>query len=530
MIKIDWPGQLFAGIKMPALPNKYPDIGKDLDLPPVIVMGGGPTSSSVYSKPREIEEVALSDKAGLQYLNNQLSSQVARSSRAGSMDNMALNLSRFLLEDETSVSQSATQYKYRTLKEQIIPIDSEKFVATHTFPPSEMNMSLKTKSGATVTFSFRLETGQGYDGNESGVYYRTLAVDFQLDGKLSSAEKKQLAGLSEGLNQLANDFFSGKKQPKLADLGLNDVTVLSKLDISLEGESLPDLKLSMTDTELRRDIKASYAGDDIEMSVEKPSLVGTTDSERREAALAHYRQMLIEGVGRAQGKENQHAFLVDAFDLLHGPMEQAETRHELSDAESMMLTGLADFSLSFEGKIQQANDHPRRLEQQEKFSLTLAQETHFKQDGVLNREVDQRQTWELDAAYFKPLDDWEFVDFRNQNYRFFKLSERAEIQTLTGQIEGEPYGIQSRSFESNFDSQEYRMGELVDWTTKTRTLNEVVDFTPRLRELDDLLNHVELEELLLDPEAMSKRAKVEVIDQDESIVDKVSVPDERRPA
>lgn len=529
MITINWPGQPFEGIKTPFSTPQLPTI-EEGERPTIIIQGGGPISSSLYSKPRDIEQLALTTGDGLQYLNSQLSSQVVNQNRAGSLDNLSLNLARFLLEDETSVSQSATQYKYRTLKEHIVPIDSEKFVATDTDPVSEMSMSLKTKSGATLTFSFRLETGQGYDGNESGVNFRTLAVDFQLEGKLTSTEKKQLGGLAEGLNQLANDYFSGNKQPKLADLGLNDISVLAKLDISLEGGFLPDLKLSMTDTALRRDIKASYDGNDVELSVDKPSLVGTTDADRRQAALEHYRQMLIEGVDRAQGKDDQQAFLLDAFDLLHGPMEQAETRHELSDAESMMLTGLADFSLRFEGRIQQFNNHPQRREQVEKFSLMLAQETHFKQEGVLNREVDQRQTWELDAAYFKPLENWEFVDFRNQNYLFYQLSERAEIQTLTGQIEGEPYGVQSRSFDSSFDTQEYRMGELVNWTTKTRSLNEVVDFTPRLRELDDLMNQVELEELLLDPKAMSERAKVELIDQDESTVDKVGVPDARRPA
>ncbi|WP_108125077.1 hypothetical protein [Saccharospirillum mangrovi] len=528
MIKIDWPGQPFGGIKTPFSTPQLPTID-EADHPTIIIQGGGPVSSSVYSKPRDIEEVSLLSPGGVSYLNNQLSSQVVKEKRADVLDDLSLNLARFLQEGETSVSQGATQYKYRTLKEQIIPIDSEKFVATHTFPGSEMSMSLKTKSGATLTFTFRLENGQGYDGNEAGVNYQTVAVDFQLDGKLTNTEKEQLSGLSEGLNQLANDYFSGK-QPQLADLGLNDITVLSKLDLSLEGELLPDLKLSMTDTALRREIKANYDGNKLAMSVDKPSLVGTSDSDRRQAALAHYRQMLIEGVDRAQGKDDQEAFMLDAFDLLHGPVERAETRHELTDAESMMLTGLPDFSFHFEGRVQQFNTHPQRHNQIESFSLTLGQETHFKQDGVLNREVDQRQTWELDAGYFKPLVNWEFVDFQNQNYRYYELSERAEIQTLTGQEEGEPYGVQSRSFESSLDVQEYRMGELVDWTTKNRTLNEVVDFTPRLRELDDLLNHVKLEELLLDPEAMSKRAQVEVIDQDESAVAKVEVPQGRRPS
>lgn len=522
MITINWPGRPFGGIDTPVIPKPLPTY-EEGELPEIIIQGGGPLTSSVYSNPRDIEEVALTGGDGLQYLNDQLSGQITKEKRAGVLDNLSLNLSRFLQEGETSVSQAATQYKYSTLKEHILPIDTEKFVATHTFPGSEMSLSLETKSGATLTFSFRLETGRGYDGNESGVKFQTVAVDFKLDGKLTQAEKEQLGGLSEGLNQLANDYFNGK-QPQLADLGLNDISLVSKLELSLGGDSLPDLKLSMTDSDLKRDINASFAGDKVEMSVDKSSLLGTSDSDRRQAALAHYRQMLIEGGDRAKGDANQEAFLLDAFELLHGPMDEAQTQHELSQAESMMLTGLPDFSLRFEGRIGQFNDHPQRRDQIEQFSLMLAQETHFKQDGVLNREVDQRQIWELDAAYFKPLQNWEFVDFRNQNYRYYELSERAEIRTLTGRVEGEPFGVQSHSFESSFDVQEYRMGELVDWKTTSRALDEIRDFTTRLRNLDESFNKVQLEEVLLDPDEMAKQAEVESVQRDVSLVPKVSTP------
>lgn len=524
MITINWPGRPFSGITTPVVTKPLPT--QEGDPPEIIIQGGGPIAS-VYNKPRQIEEVAVTSADGPDYLKNQLSSQVVEETSSKALDSVSLNLLRFLEDNETSVSQGATQYRYTTLKEQVAPIDQANFTATHRYTDSELSLSLTTKSGATLSFTFRLEKGEGYDGKESGVRFQTLAVDFELDGKLSKTEQKQLGSLAEGLNQLANDYFSGR-QPRMADLGLNDITVLSKLDLSLDGERLPDLKLSLTDSDQSRDIKASFNGDQVEMSVDKLSLIGASDSDRRQAALAHYRQMLVEGVGRAKGQSEQQAFMLDAFDLLHGPVEQAQTQHILSEAESMMLTGLADFMFQFEGRIHRQNTHPRRSDQMEQFTLKLGQETQLKQDGVLDREVDQRQTWELDASYFKPLQNWTFVDFQNQNYRYYELSERAEIRTLTGLVEGEPYAVQSRDFDSRFDAQEYRMGKLEDWTTKTHDFEQLIDFTPRLRDLDNLLNHVKLDELLLDPAVMAKHARVELIDQNESAVAEVEVPQGRR--
>lgn len=520
MNSISGPGRPFHGTM---IFKELPGLKSYSGEPPEIIIQGGSRASSVYGKPRQVKELSVEHANAPRHLTVQLSNQVGQERRPDVMNDLSLNLARFLDNGETSAAQSVTQYRYTTLNEQTSPIDPAKFKVDHNDPESELRLSLKTKSGDTLTFIIRRESGYGHDGVEAGIGFQTLSVEFQLDGKLSQKEQDELGGLAAGLNRLANDYFSGEGA-SLADLGLANISIVSELSLSMKDGKMPGLELTLTENDRSRNIELNYLGNHAELSMDKVALIGNSEGDRRQAALAHYRQMLSEGVDRAEGGKDQKALLLDAFDMLHGPVEETLGQHELSPAESMMVTGLPDFSIHFEGRTVMQNTHPGRQDQAERFSLTLAQETRFKQDGVFDRRVDQRQLWELDASYFKPLDHWDFVDFQNQNYQYYELSERAEIRTLSGLDDGEVYGVQSRTFESRFDAQEYRLGELVDWTTRTRDLSEVRDFTTRLRNLDDQLNKVKLEELLLDPAELSSQAEVEVIDQDESAIPKVTVP------
>ncbi|PTY36023.1 hypothetical protein BGP77_01480 [Saccharospirillum sp. MSK14-1] len=490
--------------------------------PKVIIHGGGPLSS-VYSEPRHVKDVSVKHLDAPRYITEQLTNRVAQNEHFEMMRDVPLSLSHFLDNNETSVTQSATQYRYSTLNENSSPIDPAKFVVDHNDPSSEIELSLTTDSGDTLTFVIRRESGYGHDGIESGVQFQTLSVEFQLDGKLSQKEKQELDSLAIGLNRLANEYFSGGGV-SLAKLGLDDMSGILELKLSIDDGRKPGLDLSMTETDQRRNIDVEFFGNHIELSVDKTGLTGSAEGTRRQAALAHYRQILREGLDRAQGSGDQKALLLDAFDMLYGLVDETVNQQELTAAESMMMSGLPDFFVHFEGRTVRQNTHPVRQDQVETVSLTLAQETVFKQDGSLNRQIDQRQIWELDAGYFEPLDHWDFVDFQNQNYQYYELSERAEIRTMTGLLDGDVYGTQSRTFESRFDAQEYRMGELVDWKTTTRSLHELRDFSARLRNLDDLNNKVLLAELVLDPTELSKLADVERVDQDESAISKVSVP------
>ncbi|MFG1496378.1 hypothetical protein ABMA57_07045 [Saccharospirillum sp. HFRX-1] len=457
--------------------------------------------------------VAAAAEQSPTYLTDQLAQQVVRDQPRLALKNLSLNLATFLAEGESSVDQTLTQYRYSTMAEASAPLDVASFESKRRNDNDELSLSIKTKDGDTVTFSFRYEAGFGGTDTQQGVGYQSLTVSYELDGELSEKEIDELAGLSEGLNALANSYFSGAGA-QLADLQLDQLSTVAELSLSLEGVGPGDIKLSMTDNDLLREYRIQMNGDTVEMSRDKLSLLGSSGSQRREAALNHYRQMLIEGVERSHGGAGQQALMLDAFNLLHGENSDTENTFDLTDAESSLLTGLADFSFSFEGRARQSAANPLFGGLVEQMSLSLSQETRIRIDGPLTRTVDQRQNWMLKSSYFEPLPHLDSADFENHNYSYVSLEEQAQVRNQVSMTDGRMSALQTQRFDSERNEMVFIEGELADWKTTRQSLHEIRDLTARLRSQSDNFDGILLEEILLDPKQMAQRAATETLEHD----------------
>lgn len=484
-----------------------------IDEASVTARGGSDATDGVYTPPALIEAVAASSEDAPAFLSEQLVQHVSRDQPKQALKDLSLNLAAFLEQDVTAADQTLTQYRYASMGYASVPLDAASFESDERSSQQELRLSIKTKDGDTLIFSFRRETGYGHTDTRNGIGYQSLAVSFELDGKLSEREKKELAGLSEGLNKLANDYFSGQGA-ELADLQLDKLSTIGELSVSLEGMGPQKIKLTMTDSELSRDYQIQMNGSTIEMSRDKLSLIGSSDPQRQQAALNHYRQMLIDGVDRSHGSAGQEALILDAFNLLHGIDSETENSVELTEAESNMLTGLADFSFAFEGAVTRSTFNPQVGALAEQMSFSLSQETHIRSDGPLDRQIDQRQNWTLKSSYFEPLPYLDDVDFDNQNYQYVTLEEQAQVHTQVGLIDGRVQAVQSQHFDSERNEMTVSEGEVVGWKKTVHSLDEFRDFTARLRNQSDQGQAVLLEELLLDPQAMAKRATKQTTEQE----------------
>lgn len=508
-----------TGSGAPTIINAKPMVLTKLVPPPeegpgIEVVGGAPVAvDGVYVPPEPVEVVLAESQDAPGYLTDQLLQQAVRHQPKLALQDLSLNLAAFLEDDETGVSQTVTRYRHSSMAAEPSPLDVVNFKVDRRNVDNELKLQVKTKDGDTLTFTFRHETGYGHTDTRSGIGYQNLTVSFELDGELSEQEKEELTGLAEGLNALANGYFNGEGA-KLSDLQLDRLDSVAELSLSLGGAGPRDISLSMTDNDVVREYRIQMNGDTIKMSRDKLSLIGSTDPERREAVLDHYRKMLIEGVERSHGGTGRHALVVDAFNLLHGADSKEGSAVELTDAESTMLTGLADFSFNFEGRVTRRTFNPQLGELAEQMSFSLSQETRIKTDGPLAREVDQRQKWTLKSSYFEPLPYLESVDFDQQNYRYVTLKEQAEVRTRVGLVDGSVRAVQTQQFDSERNEIWVVRGEVADWKTTKHSLYEIHDFTARLRIEDDNFDAVLLEEILLDPQAMAERAAVHTVDRD----------------
>jgi len=472
----------------------------------------------VYEPPvkRSYQHILSSDAPD--QLTAQLSRQLEHTQRGRAVNNLSQNMAAFLANGTQSAQQAVNNYEYYDVSGGRQSIDPTTFQANYVQVDASLALEFKTKDGDVVTFKFSQHTANGTaEGATGGVQRRGLEVSYQVEGKLSQSEQEELADFAENLNLLANQYFQGGKFD-LGQLNLGELNHLGKLSLSMDRGDKNGVKLKVTDTENSRNIEGVIQGNVLQLSLDKAGFLASADADRRDAAVAHYRQMMLDGVQRAKGQGAQSELLLDAFDALH-QLTNKETMYFGTSSkayEAEMLTGLADFTVEFEGRVQKANTDPRRQNQREQFSLSLAQESDFSVQDSMNRNIEQRQLWSLDASYFKPLDHLDEVDFENQNYQYFTLSEQAETRTQVNTVDGEVTASQERSFNSQFDSREYNEGILVDWQTTLKQEHELLDFTEQLNSDKYSLNPIELRELLLNPTQMNSGAHLKVIDHDVS--------------
>ncbi|PTY36022.1 hypothetical protein BGP77_01475 [Saccharospirillum sp. MSK14-1] len=488
---------------------------------------GGLPEANIYGPPKQ-QSFLSGDDQNLPGLAERMSKAM---DKGPGINNLAQSLTTFLQDDQNSVHQQLDRYTYQNTGGKWVEPDFSELEKHTVHAESELSFSLKTKSGDTITFNLHYEKGLGSTPRYAAVGYENVSVDYELDGRLSQSEKNELLALSDKINALANNYFAtGELDLDSLDLGsLNEVAELS---LSLDGGlteitppfALPNhddvdygLRLKFSDGPNARHIESVANGNKVTATLDKLGLVDGYDTERREAALAQYRQQLVDGVGRANGSEEDRKLLLAAFDALHGELEEPKPGLKLSEDEAAMLTSVADFRISYLSRVGMRNPEEGREEQSARFSLDFSQETEIHQYANGDLDIDQNQFWKLRGTYFKPAEGKSMVDFssNDQNYRYYELQEQAASRTELERRNGVLVKAdRSVELDAKLEQLVYKDNVLLEWNTIT---NQYSDKTNLLALYDDKFAEPEvamLDDLILNMDAMYKYSDEKITEND----------------
>lgn len=468
-----------------------------------------PPEATVYGPPKQ-QTVLTAGEQNLPRLNEQMMQALEQ---GPAVKNLSQSLVDFLQSGQKSVHQQLDRYTYQDLGSHRVEPDFSQFEKYTAHAKSDLSFSLTTKSGDKLTFNLHYEKGLGSTPSYASVGYENVTVDYELDGQLSRAERDELLALSDKLNALANDYFQ-TGEIDLDSLDIGNLTQVADLSLSLDG-GMTDIKpplllpyydpveyglsLTFSDDNERRHIEAVVNGNKLSATLDKLGMVDGYDLERREAALAKYRQQLVEGVSRARGSDEDRQLLLATFDALHGELEEPKAGVKLNEDEAAMLTSVADFRMSYLSRTGLRNPQQDRQEQSARFSLDFAQETQLHQYANGDLDIDQNQFWKLKGTYFKPAEGKPSVRFdqSDQNYRYYELQEKAEYRTQLERRNGILVSAErSVELDTKLEELVYKDDALTEWNTITNRLADNTDLLalyannsadPELALLDDLL-------------------------------------------
>ena len=481
--------------------------------PAVYVQLAGPPETSVYGPPKQ-QSFFTNGEQHLSRLNEQMSQALEQ---GPNVRDLSQSLIDFLHDGQSSVHQQLDRYTYQNTGGNWVEPSFNELEIHTVHAKSELSFGLTTQSGDKLTFKLHYEKGLGSTPRYTDVGYESVAIDFELEGQLSLAERKEILALADKLNALANDYFESGSID-LDSLDLADLTEVAELSLSLDGGmteitspfSLPyhdkidyGLDLKFSDGIESRHIEAVADGNKLSATLDKLGVVDGYDLERREAALAKYRQQLVEGVSRARGGDEDRQLLLAAFDALHGELEEAKDSIELSDDEVAMLTAVADFRMSYLSRVGTRNPDEARQHQNARFSLDIAQETQLHQYTNGNLDIEQQQSWRLKGTYFGAAPGKSEVNFRSgdQNYRYHEVQEDTQLTTALERRGGILVSAeQSVEADAKLETLLYQDDQLAKWTTANNHLAEKTNLlalytdssvNPELTLLDSLLLNID---------------------------------------
>jgi hypothetical protein len=362
---------------------------------------------------------------------------------------------------------------------------------------AELTLVLTTKDGDQISFSFSLQSGKA-EFEDGGYSFQEIVVDFSVDGELSEEERASISQFSEQLHTFARDFFiKPDETPDLSSLKLFSDDTIAGLELSLQGSDA-SFNLSVSETEDARSIDISWKNN--ESAWANGSKVGrstntlqllidkhrTTEGSnvKKDLALSQQQQIIRESLTDAKASRQQQGYIASAFDAINQDLYFIPEQ-----GNENMVTGLADYNLSFKGevllpmqsdKIKGGNEISRLSEGIKNFELSQA--TQIKDSGE-SVSITQQQDMKLDASYFMALPHLENPDFANQSFIHHSLDIESQIvseQYLEG-LEMISASI-TQKFERNETINEYNEGKLVDSRKDSKVINEAMETAASIRQ------------------------------------------------
>lgn len=487
----------------------------------------------IDSKPQRIFQQSLSnpDEAGPS--TDKLASQLHSDFSLHRLQGGGSRLAELFESGSGSYSQDIRSYSFfASVDKGAAPpkLNLETFKERSTEDNQTLNLTLKTKDGDTITFSLRQYEGKGKTESEvvatgpegdliregKSAFFQGTEVKFEVDGELSSVERKQLAEFAKKLEGFSNKFFEDGKA-NLKSLDLTGFSVINKLELETTGGGQQPLQLTYQDSSEARRVSVSVGSDKAEINIDKTNQL-IFNSGGKQQAIDHYLDLLDKGAKEAKGGRHQTNLMKDVFQLGFANTEEDQKKSDLEEGkrdttirlnpgqakpgEQEKLSRdafipLADFSFNFSSHKSRPNQAHQPGEYSG-FNIDLSLKNN-QRESAEQTITEQKQHFKLKGAYYEPLPHLKLVDFENQNYQYTQVEREANKTTRTIVEDGKLI-VATTEEEMKAEKQvlQYSEGKQIKNEITEDEFAKIKDISGLLLDKEQQVSQI-LQEVLIDP-------------------------------
>ena len=327
---------------------------------------------------------------------------------------------------------------------------------------SAVVLTLTTQSGIEVSLQMtRQQGGLVVELNTSG-------------GQLNSDEAAAISQLSDGLQKALDGLDAGTTQLDISDLMKFDTSQLKSVDLKTDlrnGDNVTQsLNLHADDNE--RWLGFHNGDVSIKLDTDVSRLTQAGSAEQQAAALDQWSAKFDQAAARGHGDRDMLSLFKSSFRALNTTEGQAShsvnTQRVISidanAAKNGAISGLADFSASYQQTPR--SDNPYKPEEQDTFSLDVAQQTRSQQHTD-TQDLTQDTLFKLKASFHTALDSDGAAKLTalksSQNYRFHLIDDEERSQTLVSQNKkGELAAQTTQQLTQHETVKSYQQAKLID--------------------------------------------------------------------
>lgn len=373
-------------------------------------------------------------------------------------------------------------------------------------PSERVALSITTQSGATVRV---VMTGQQGDATQQG-----LATQIEVDGALTQSERSAIQTLAAGFEKAVQGLLGGDTALDLSGLSAFDVQSIRSVDLSAQvyrvnakGLREKALEASFHADATHRDLTLKGVDGEARVAVDLSQSAVWGNAQQKAKALDKTLGRIDQAAQRGRVDDKLAQLFKSAMLAMHNsygtrdsqapeaPDAAAPKTINLrtnpaawSDTDTSLLSGLADYDATLVATSKATN--PRRAQEVDHFSYTVAQTTRITGSDASDRGVTQTQTSHLSAAYHRSLlpDLPLKLDSSNasQNYTYTQIDAHSVSEaSLQYRNHALLAATVKQSMEQSTHTQRYEMGKLVDERTVPNHASRQVDLLPLLTQLQD---------------------------------------------
>lgn len=370
-------------------------------------------------------------------------------------------------------------------------------------PSERVALSITTQSGATVRV---VMTAQQSDAAQQG-----LATQIEVDGALSQAERSAIQTLAAGFEKAVQGLLDGEATLDLSGLSAFDAQSIRSVDLSAQvyrvnakGLREKALDASFHADATHRDISLKGVEGEARISVDLSQSAVWGNAQQKAKALEKTLGRIDQAAQRGRVDDKLAQLFKSAMQAMHNsygtrdaqaleaPDAAAPKTINLrthtaawSEADTSLLSGLADFDASLVATSKATN--PRRAQEVDRFSYTVAQTTRITGSDASDRGVTQTQTRHLSAAFHRSLlpDLPLKLDSSNasQNYTYTQVDDHAASETsLLFRNHAMLAATLKQSMDQSTHTQRYEMGKLIDERTVPTHASRQLNLLPLLQD------------------------------------------------